>query len=784
MPRHRDTADLTRKADRGAVERHRLRINGIVQGVGFRPFVYRLARDLGLTGFVYNDQDGVLIEIEGLSAQLAQFAARIRSEAPPAARIVTVSSDAIPQTGDTDFLIRVSEHSARSGTLISPDLAVCRDCLDELFDPADRRYRYPFVNCTNCGPRFTIVRSIPYDRPLTSMAVFPMCPECAREYHDPGDRRFHAQPNACPRCGPRLILRDRDGLVDSDDVCRAAVALLKEGRIGAVRGLGGFHLAVDASNEQAVLTLRQRKGRAEKPLAMMAPDVATIRKYCHVSEREEALLQHRTRPIVLLSIRELGILAPSVAPGQNYLGFMLPYTPLYHLLLKGHFDALVMTSGNWSEEPIAIGNDEAVERLGNIADFFVLHDREILQRCDDSIVRVADGEARVIRRARSYVPEPVFLPTPLRRRVLACGGELKNTVALGRGTELFLSQHIGDLDNPAAYGFFEHCIRQLQDILEITPDLIACDLHPDYLSTKWALRQAGVPVVRVQHHHAHLVSAMAENGVVDRTLGIILDGTGYGLDGNIWGGEVLVGDALGFERLAWLRPVAMPGGEAAIKEPWRMALSWLYATYGPRLTDLRLPMLEAVGRDRVAVVIKMIDQSINSPMTTSCGRLFDAVAAMLLLSMAINYEAQAAIALEMAAGELSPEPYPIESLKDSSGEIDVRPLIERIVSDIESSRDTAEISARFHRSLAEYFVAAACRASEDYGIRRVALGGGVFQNRIFFEYTAARLRESGLEVLTHRTVPTNDGGLALGQAVIADARHAEKRSADNLGGQL
>ncbi len=758
-----------------ATYRNRIRLNGIVQGVGFRPFVYRLARECGLSGFVNNNSDGVLIEIEGAPERLAAFRRRLRREAPPLARIVEMRFEEVEPQGQDGFTIRTSQRDSTPSTLISPDVSVCDDCLRELFDPADRRYRYPFINCTNCGPRYTIVKRIPYDRPFTSMSIFPMCEACAREYHDPANRRFHAQPNACPECGPRLRLYRGDGQeVETDDPLAETVRLLREGKIVAIKGLGGFHLAVDARNDGAVRELRRRKGRAEKPFALMAPDIDSVRKFCLVSREEAEILQDPVRPIVLLRARADSALAGSVAPGNRYLGFMLPYTPLHHLLLRDHFDALVMTSGNFSEEPIAIKNEEALQRLASLADYLLLHDREILQRCDDSIVRRAGSATRLVRRARGFVPGPVFLTKPTRLRVLACGAELKNTIALSRGDAVFLSQHIGDLDNPEALAFFQQSIAHLQRILEITPEAIAYDLHPEYLSSKWALRQEGLPKVAVQHHHAHLVSVMAENGVEAPAIGLILDGTGYGTDGTIWGGEVLVGDAHGFRRWAYLSPVPMPGGEAAIRQPWRMAVSYLVAAFGDDYARLSLPFLRNVVPRRLDMLRQMLEKGINSPLTSSCGRLFDGISALLGLRQEISYEAQAAIELEMhvddSVGDFYTDALP---QKVVSGALPVAPLVRAVVQDLERGEATGRIAARFHRTLAELFVLAARQARNETGIDTVALSGGVFQNVYFFEYLLHRLQDEAFAVLTHHHVPTNDGGLALGQVVIADKKLRE-----------
>lgn len=755
-----------------ATVRYKIHVNGIVQGVGFRPFVYRLAHDCRLTGFVFNSPEGVLIEAEGEPEQVEMFLRRLPSEAPPLAKIVQIRKEKIAPNGDTEFVIRRSLRDAAPVTLIPPDMGICEDCLRELFNPRDRRYRYPFINCTNCGPRFTIVYSIPYDRPFTSMRVFEMCSRCAREYHDPADRRFHAQPNACPECGPDVWLCDRLGRrLPCADPITEAVRLIAAGKIVAIRGLGGFHLAVDAFNDQAVNELRKRKRRPAKPFALMAASLEDIRQFCQVGQKEEQQLRSQIRPIVLLRAREDAAVAPSVAPRNRYLGFMLPYTPLHYLILKNHFRALVMTSGNLSEEPIAIANDEAIRRLSGIADAFLLHNREILQRCDDSIVRVYGGEARVLRRSRGFVPAPVFLKTPTRVSILACGPELKNTVALSRGETVFLSQHIGDLDNPEAFRFFEHAIEHLKKILEVEPEAIAYDLHPEYLSTKWALKQESLPKVGVQHHHAHLASVMAENGVEDRIIGLVLDGTGMGTDGTIWGGEVLVGDFSEFERWAWLRPFPLVGGTRAILEPWRVALVLLWEAFEETLPPSRLPSLRGVEEKTLELLRQVYRKGIHAPFTSSCGRLFDGISALLGICQKVDYEAQAAIELEMVAddGEMAEYTEAFSGVQ-GRGPVDTRPLVRSVVEDYLNGTEVEKISARFHNTLAGMFLRVLENVSQETGIRTVGLSGGVFQNVRFFEGLLERLQRAGWNVLTHREVPTNDGGIALGQVVVADAR--------------
>ncbi len=769
-----------------AKQRERIRVRGIVQGVGFRPFVYRIALDCNLTGFVLNDGEGVLVEVEGTDRDRETFRSLLVTDAPPLSRIVSCEWKAIPSAGSADFRILESREEDAADTLISPDVSLCDDCRRELFERSDRRYRYPFINCTHCGPRYTIVASIPYDRRNTSMKRFPMCDGCLREYLDPRDRRFHAQPNACPNCGPSLLFIDRDGkpLAAREAALEKALEQLEEGRILAIRGLGGFHLAADPRNDRAIRELRRRKGRAEKPFALMMRDTATVRRYVELPEQDRQALEQRSRPIVLLRSRPDHDLSPAVAPNNRKLGVMLPYTPLHELLLAGPMDALVMTSGNLSEEPIATGNQEAARRLQHLADGFLLHDREILQRCDDSIVRVVDGKERMIRRARGYAPSPVFLPQAVHAPILACGGELKNTVALVRGDQAFLSQHIGDLDNPSALAFFEHTIGHLGRILRIRPERLAYDLHPEYLSTKWARERSGLPGLAVQHHHAHLASVMAENGVTTPTLGLILDGTGYGIDRTIWGGEILAGDYTGFRREAWLETVPMPGGNAAIRQPWRMAFAWLQAAFGDEMPEL--PAARYWEGGKAGLLAQAVRRRINAPVTSSCGRLFDAVASILDLRHEIDFEAQAAIDLETAAeaglekgdavphlGRL-PEPAGPARLDPApgsgAGPIPVTPLIRNITRAFLDGADPAVLAAWFHAELARILTRSVIAAAERTGIRQVGLSGGVFQNALLLARSRAGLEEAGLTVLTHSILPCGDGGISLGQAMIADVQ--------------
>jgi len=753
--------------------RRQIEISGIVQGVGFRPYVYRLATGRDLRGVIRNTPGGVTIEVEGPPETVQDFLECLPTQAPPLARITGFVVHEVPCNGDQDFRIVHSDEGEEVRTLISPDVAICSDCLRELFDPADRRYRYPFTNCTNCGPRFTIVRDIPYDRRSTSMAVFPMCPACQAEYEDPFNRRFHAQPNACWQCGPQVGLWDKSGQpIECRDPIGEAISALHGGLVVAVKGLGGFHLAVDATNAGAVALLRQRKRRVEKPFAVMVPDLQAAEEICELDAAARTVLKSIQRPIVLLPKKTPDLLSDEVAPFNRYLGIFLPYTPLHYLLLaEGGFKALVMTSGNLSEEPIAIGNREALNRLNGLADYLLVHDRDILLRCDDSVVRVAGGVTRQLRRSRGFVPVPVFLKDD-QPSVLAVGGELKNTVCLTKGRHAFLSQHVGDLENVESYSFFHEAIEHLERILEIRPEIIAYDLHPDYFSTKWALQQSGVKLVGVQHHHAHIASCMAENHLEGRVIGFALDGTGYGTDGHIWGGEALIAGYEDFHRAAHFEYVPLPGGAAAIREPWRMAMSYLAHCFGREFLKLDIPFVRQLNRPKVDLLLRMIEQGVNSPLTSSCGRLFDAVAALVGVRQEVNYEAQAAIELEMIISASEDETgYPLELLPDGDGWIiGTRPLFEALLADLGRNLPVAAISQRFHNGLAEGLVQLATLLRKKTALRRVCLSGGTFHNVYLAQRLEARLSEAGLEVFTQKEVPSGDGGLSLGQALVAAAR--------------
>ncbi|MBW2265477.1 MAG: carbamoyltransferase HypF [Deltaproteobacteria bacterium] len=749
------------------------RIKGIVQGVGFRPFIYNLALANNVKGFVSNTSQGVYIEAEGVRESLDAFLSAIPEEKPPLALIVSIETAEQPTKKYSDFTIQKSESQEQRRTLISPDVCVCGDCLTELFDPNDRRYGYPFINCTNCGPRYTIIKDIPYDRPFTAMKQFKMCPACQTEYDDPGNRRFHAQPNACWDCGPIVRMWDREKQeVYADDPIGHARALLKEGKIVAVKGLGGFHLAVDATNNEAVKRLRERKHREEKPLAVMVAKLEHIKQFARVSEGEKQLLNSIQRPIVLLEKLANDKIAEEVSPRNRNYGVMLAYTPLHYLLLQGdELSALVMTSANISEEPIAIDNGEAFEHLRNIADYFLNHNRDIYLRSDDSITRVVDEIPRQIRRSRGYVPIPTFVKDAL-EPILACGAEWKNTICLTRGDQAFLSQHIGDLENLETLNFFEMTVNHLKRILEIEPEIIAYDLHPDYLSTQYALKQTSMVRIGIQHHHAHVVSAMAENGLTGPVIGIALDGTGYGTDGHIWGGEVMVVEPHRFERYGHFAYVPMPGGAAAIKKPWRMAVSSLYDAFGEAFIEMNLPFLKSIPKERLKILIAMIEKGVNTPLTSSCGRLFDSVAALTGVRNYVAYEGQAAVELEaMADGDME-RVYPFEIRKTSDVEqFLTEPIIRAVAEDVREGCSQGLISATFHNTLVALFLEVCQRARTTHGLSQVVLSGGCFQNaRLLVQLTRA-LETDGFEVYGQAAVPCNDGGIALGQAVAADAMY-------------
>ncbi len=760
-----------------------LTVQGTVQGVGFRPFVYRLARQCKISGTIANTGQGVVILAEGLTTDLDNFLQALTQDAPPLARISTISKQKIPAGTEKSFTILASNSEHTSQTMIPADIALCDDCRKELLDPTDRRYRYPFINCTNCGPRFTIVSSIPYDRPGTSMHSFPMCRNCQAEYDNPDNRRFHAQPNACPQCGPQISWHDCSGKqLPNDDPVTATISALCNGDIVAIRGLGGFHLVVDAGSEAAVALLRKRKQRRSKPLAIMVADLEAADRICHLSPVASQTLTNFAHPIVLLPRKETAALAANLAPGMGEIGIMLPYTPLHHLLFAtpGCPQALVMTSGNRNGEPLCTGNDEAIARLGDIADFFLLHNREIVTRIDDSVVRIMQGHPRLLRRARGYVPTPIPL-TQSMPPLLACGSGLKNTFCLVRDNMAFISQHIGDLANVESLAFFKESIYHFQELLETRPQLVVCDLHPDYLSSRHGQeleRELGLPRVLVQHHHAHAVAVMAEHGLQDKVLAIILDGTGLGPDGTIWGGEILEVTRTDFIRRSCLAPLPLPGGDAAAEQPWRMGLAALYHCFGEEgLQPSRLPAaLLGIAEERRTAVLTMMQNGFNSPLTSSCGRLFDAIAVLLGIRLDSDFEGQAAMEVEAFARQWQRPEEHRQRVEEPVAEnglfiIDSSPFIRRMLCDLEAGKSIPELAMGFHTWLLDSLVVTIRKLAVTSGIRTVVLSGGCLQNRIIMEGLFQALEQDSFQVFTGQEVPVNDGGISLGQAVIGGLRY-------------
>jgi len=763
-----------------ALQRVRVSIHGAVQGVGFRPFVYRLATELGLTGWVSNSSQGVAIEAEGEFSRIADFLHRLEVEKPPRASIHGLEYWQLDPVGYERFEIRPSEAEGEKTVLVLPDIATCGDCLAEVLDPADRRYGYPFTNCTNCGPRFSIIEALPYDRANTTMRRFAMCDQCREEYENPSNRRFHAEPNACPRCGPRLELWDGEGkvLACREEALKNAAEAVRRGRILALKGLGGFQLVVDARDDEAVRALRRRKGRAEKPFALMYPSLKTVEADCEVDDLERRLLCSPESPIVLLHRRgaeEDGPrrggfpIAPAVAPRNPYLGVMLPYTPLHHLFMRRAGCPVVATSGNLSEEPICTNEEEAPERLHGIADLFLVHNRPIARHVDDSIVRVMLGRELMLRRARGYAPLPIQVKGPL-PPLLAVGGHLKNTIAASVGDMVFLSQHIGDLETVQAYDAFRRVTASFLDLYALQPVAIACDAHPDYLSSRFAERD-GLPVRRVQHHHAHVLACMGDNDLTGELLGVSWDGTGYGLDGTVWGGEFLQVTGTAFERVAHFRAFRLPGGETAVKEPRRAALGLLFEIFKDALFDMdELDPLGAFSPQALRVLHGMLSRGVNAPRTTSAGRIFDAVASIAGLRQETQFEGQAAMELEYALeGVQTEETYPFHFREaDAPQIIDWEPMVREILAQVRGRIPAAHIAARFHNTLAEMIIAVARRARQE----RVVLSGGCFQNRYLTERAVKRLQAEGFRPYWHQRVPPNDGGIALGQ-ILAGSRWEE-----------
>lgn len=763
--------------------RTQILVRGIVQGVGFRPYIYSLASKQELRGKVVNNETGVLIDVEGDNADIDRFIDELKKNPPPLSLVEFISrTDGLEFLNFDDFQIFPSEANGSGHAAVSADTGTCQDCLAEMFDPVDRRYRYPFINCTNCGPRFTIVEGVPYDRARTTMRDFEMCAPCRAEYIDPLNRRFHAEPTACPDCGPQLVLSPAFSRQSLDPIALVAEAkeILLAGKILAIKGLGGYHLACDALNDEAVETLRRRKYREDKPFALMANSVETIRKYCVVSGTEEKLLLSVQRPVVLLEKRPGALIPPAVAPDFSTLGFMLPYTPLHHLLFEDLERPLVMTSGNVSDEPICYEDADANERLKNIADHYLLHNRRIHIRTDDSVVRVPrftihnSPSTVVLRRSRGYAPAPVKTSFAFERQILACGAELKNTFCLARDRHAFISHHIGDLENLETLRSFTEGIEHFKNLFHLRPEVVAYDLHPEYLSTKYALALDGINAkIGVQHHHAHIASCLADNSAEGEVIGVAMDGLGFGADGKLWGGEFFVADMKDAERIFHLDYIPMPGGAKAIREPWRMAASYLHRAYGDKFLDLDLPFVRGLDLSRWTTMRSMIAARTNSPETSSMGRLFDALAALLSLRNAVNYEGQAAIALETAAAKNTVENYQFEIADRSI--IKAEGVIRQAVDDLLNGVSTAEVSAKFHLGVATLIARAARQIRDERKLARVALSGGVFQNMFLLERTVGLLESDGFEVFTHSRVPANDGGISLGQAAIANAQIAAGR---------
>lgn len=763
---------------------HRITITGVVQGVGFRPYIYNLANNYRLKGFVRNNTKGVIIGVQGDTENIKAFEERIKENPPPKSRIDTFTIDEYGLDlleSFKSFSIVESEDRDEKTAQISADLDVCNDCLKELLDKKDRRYFYPFINCTNCGPRFTIIEDVPYDRPMTTMGNFTMCKDCQEEYSDPTNRRFHAQPNACHVCGPKVTLYNSNAREilsggssnRSKEIFKTVSELLKQGKILAIKGIGGFHLACDATDEEAVSTLRNRKYREDKPFAVMFPNIESIKSFCEVNSEEEILLKSYHRPIVLLKKLKNKDVAPSVAPNNHYLGAMLPYSPIHYLIFYYFEKPLVMTSGNVSDEPIVFKNSDAFERLYKIADYFLVHNRDIYLRCDDSVYRVWQGMEYPIRRSRGYVPNSINSGWKFDEPVLACGPEQKNTFALAKGNRIYLSHHIGDMDNYNVLKSFEEGVTHFRNIFDIEPKIIAYDLHPDYLSTKFALNYTGenVKKVGVQHHHAHAVSCMVENDISHPVIAITLDGTGYGVDETIWGGEILISEYDNFRRIGHLAYIEMPGGTAAIENPWQMGLSYLYRIYKNDVSNLGLPFLDSVDETKKLLVLNSIESGLNSPLTSSCGRLFDGIAAIAGVRNRVNYEGQAAVEFEQFIDDKSAIAYDFDLLKkDGKFIIQWEAMVEQVVSDVMSKKSVSEIALKFHNGLVNILLSVSEKVRNTTGINDVVLSGGVFMNIYLLSQLYDKLSKRGFSVYTHRLAPTNDGGIALGQAVIASAK--------------
>lgn len=781
--------NLSTKHERTGVE---ILVRGTVQGVGFRPFVYNLASRYSVTGTVVNTGDGVVIKAIAENDKLSAFVKAISKESPPLSRLSSVdSSPFLFEVFPEKFTILASSTTGAATTSIPPDIALCKDCYNELFNPADHRFGYPFINCTNCGPRFTIVETIPYDRPKTSMKVFPMCQICEREYHNPADRRFHAQPNACPKCGPHISWHDSDGIkLYVKNVVAAAAEGLANNKVVAIRGLGGFHLAVNGCSASSVSILRQRKNRPDKPLAIMVANIAMLEQFCHFSDKEKSLLLSPEHPIVLLKRKTASKLAANLAPGIADIGVMLPYTPLHHLLFRDKEcpAALVMTSGNSSGTPICTANEDALNRLKPLADFFLLHDRDIVTRVDDSVVKMIGKKPLIFRRARGFAPSPILVPWSL-PKILACGSGLKSTFCLGREKSSFLSQHIGDLSNLESYDFFTESIDHLKRVFQIEPEAVACDLHPDYMSSRFA-EKLGLPIYRIQHHHAHAVAVMAEHGLEEPVLAVVMDGTGYGPDGTVWGGEILKADLTSYSRLGHLSHLHLPGGDAATMEPWRMALSALYSVFGEKgLHKDRLPTsLGHLNNCNIEVLATMLNNNFNAPLTSSCGRLFDAIAALLGIRQHISYEGQAAMELEsLATKAISPSwfdeilpdqnrnPQHLLIKKNEKWEICSQEIIKAVLTGLSRGENNANIALKFHAMLISGVTELIRKLSHQTGIDQVVLSGGCMQNKLLLEGIFHTLGNENLKVYTGEILPINDGAISFGQAISGGLLHKSSK---------
>lgn len=750
--------------------RLRLQITGLVQGVGFRPFVFRLAEESGLKGYVLNDTSGVLIEVEGDKDRLDRFLHRIVKEKPGLSKIYSLQHAYLEDAGFNSFEIRESEQKGDKRASILPDIAVCDECVSDITTPKNRRFIYPFTNCTNCGPRFTIINSLPYDRRNTSMRDFQMCPECEREFNLVSDRRFHAQPNACPVCGPWIGLYDSGGnlICEREDALEKVVNLVRKGNIIAVKGVGGYHLVCDATNEEAVVRLRERKHREEKPMAVMFPDMKSIKAEVHLNSYEERAIDSIEKPVVIVRKKETSTIANSVSPDNNTVGVFLPYTPLHHIMLRKLRKPVVATSANITDEPIVKDEKDAFTRLSDIADYLLTHNRDIVRRCDDSVVRIVAERQVPVRRSRGFVPSPVIVPFKFSKPVLALGANMNNTIALGIDNRVFVSQHIGDLDTPLAVEFYEETVNDFLRLFDIVPEVVVADMHPGYFSTKFGENKYGNRLVKVQHHYAHILSCMIENDIPEDAgvIGFAFDGTGYGPDRTIWGGEVLTASYIGFERAFHLRPYKLPGGDMAVKEPRRTALSLLYETFGDRVEKLDLLPFQ---QEEKSILITMLRKDINSPVTTSMGRLFDGVASLIGLRHKVSYHAQAAVELEQMAfrsNEISSYPFTVEN-----GVIDQRPMIDKIVSDLEAGAPKELIARKFHNTIVKVIIFTAELLKERTGTSYAALSGGVFQNSFLLENAFHGLKERGFIPLIHQLVPPNDGGISLGQAVYGNSEN-------------